>query len=162
VTTKMLSFFAPGIPITQGSKTPMGVKSGKCIMVESAKGLKPWREAVKYAAIAEKNPDWIPFTGPVKLSALFAFPRPKNHYKGNDPTRELKPGAPFYHYLSQKDLDKLLRAVFDALTQANVYRDDGQVAALEHVVKRYANQFRVGDNYADEDPGATIFLRGLE
>lgn len=41
-----------GQPAPMGSKRFMGTRGGKGVLVESSKAVKPWREAVKHAAIA--------------------------------------------------------------------------------------------------------------
>jgi Holliday junction resolvase RusA-like endonuclease len=63
----------------------------------------------------------------VKLAVTFSFPRPKSHYRSDGVT--LKPSAPYYK-TSAPDLDKLQRAIGDALT-GTVFRDDALVAVWE-------------------------------
>lgn len=73
-------------------------------------------------------------TGPVEMSCVFAFPRPKNHYlpaNTKRPTPVLKADAPFFH-IGPPDVDKLLRAVFDALT-GRAYADDAQIVRAKGV-----------------------------
>lgn len=60
-----------GIPAPQGSKRHLG----NGVMVEMSKKVKPWREAVKWAAI-EAGVKTI--HGPVRLSVEFFFQRPKS------------------------------------------------------------------------------------
>lgn len=126
-----VSFFVPGIPIAQGSKRHVG----RGIMVESSKHLKPWRLDV--TALAREA-----HTGPpledATVDLTFVFPRPKAHYRTGRHAAELRPDAPERHTV-RPDLDKLCRAVMDALTAAQVVRDDATVSALE-ARKRYGDQ----------------------
>lgn len=131
----MIVFKVPGLPVAQGSKTALpNPRGGRPILVESAKGLKPWRRDVKLAALSALN-GRPPFHGAVTVLAEFTFPRPKSHHVAGDRARPLKPGAPARH-TSKPDGDKLVRAVFDALTDAGVVEDDCKVS--DHAAfKRY-------------------------
>lgn len=82
--------------------------------------------------------------GAIHLDAVFTFPRPKAHYRTGRHAGELRPSAPLVHS-SRPDLDKLLRAVGDALTGI-VWRDDSQVASIV-ASKVYG------------PPGATLLVR---
>lgn len=121
-----LSFTVPGIPVPQGSKRFVG--NGR--MIEANAGLKPWRAEVIAAAIeaADANPDWVSTSSRRATYAArveFQFPRPKAHLG----TQGVKPGAPVHHG-TRPDLDKLIRSVFDALTQSGVIGDDSQIVKL--------------------------------
>lgn len=122
-----LAFTVPGIPVPQGSKRHVG--NGR--MIEANAGLRPWRAEVIAAAIAaaDANKDWVS-TGSRRatyaLKVGFYFPRPKAHLRT---TGEVKPGAPVDHG-TRPDLDKLIRALFDALTQSGVIGDDSQITRL--------------------------------
>lgn len=75
--------------------------------------------------------------GPVLLHCTFVFARPAHHFFPINSRRsqmELRPSAPYYVDRSP-DLDKLLRAVCDALT-GRAYKDDRQVVQL-HGSKTY-------------------------
>jgi crossover junction endodeoxyribonuclease RusA len=85
-------------------------------------------------------------TGSVGVYIIFTFPRPKDHWlpvgagtKRSAPV--LKPGAPI-GVTHKPDLDKLCRAVLDALTGI-LYLDDAQVVALA-ASKRYADGYDEG------------------
>jgi len=119
----ILEVWAPGLPAPQGSKTHKG--GGR--MVESSKALKPWRQDVRHAVLAEVMPALRkPVEGPVELELWLFMPRPKSHPK----TKRTLPAT-------QPDVDKLVRGVMDALTSAGVWLDDGQVTDLV-VRERYA------------------------
>lgn len=83
-------------------------------------GTKPWMSAVAEAAIDAWGPRGIcEVDGPLTLSLVFYVPRPDSHYSarlGPDGERVLKDSAPLYPSRSLGDLDKLSRAVKDALT----------------------------------------------
>jgi Holliday junction resolvase RusA-like endonuclease len=90
----------PGLPITQGSKNPFGGES------RSVK-LKPWRAAIRTAARQTLGESWAPVDGPVRAVLLFAFPKP-----ASAPVRR----RTWPCTRASGDLDKLTRAVFDALS----------------------------------------------
>jgi len=131
-----MEIIVPGIPAPQGSKRHVG--NGR--LVESSKALRPWRQAVTYAAIqAHEGRD--PFDGPLHLSCEFRFPRLSSHIGKHG----LKPGAPHYK-ISAPDTDKLTRAICDALADAGIYRNDAQIAIIE-AEKVYHDQ-----------PGVVIYI----
>ena len=141
-----LEFRVYGTPAPQGSKRHVG----NGLMVESSKKVKPWRQDVVAAAIeaAEQTPDFTPFIGPVKIRVEFVFTRPKAHYGTGRNADVLKLSAP--RWVDKKpDIDKLLRATFDALSTAGVWRDDNQAA-----------QVFASKSYGDQ-PGALIHLESL-
>jgi Holliday junction resolvase RusA-like endonuclease len=105
-----------GLPAPQGSKRHVG----RGIMIESSKKVKPWREAVKWAALEAM--DFQPIAcaprigGAVSAEMIFTLPRPKSAKKGARPDK--KP-----------DLSKLVRSTEDALTDAGVWEDDARVVS---------------------------------
>jgi Holliday junction resolvase RusA-like endonuclease len=129
----LISFEAPGLPVTQGSKRAVTNKyTGKIMLLESDK-LKPWRAQV---ALAARQAMWGELlTEPVTVIMKFGFPRPKSHYGTGRNHAKIKPTAP-KHPASKPDLDKLQRAIFDALTGV-IWRDDCQVVGVS-AVKVYA------------------------
>lgn len=131
-----LSLFVPGKPAPQGSKRHVG----KGVMVESSKSLKPWRESIRWAVLAERRePDLK--TGPVGVLLTFVMPRPTSTPKRRTPPAVKRP-----------DIDKLARALLDALGSAGVWTDDSQVTDL-WATKRLAE---IG-----ETPGVHITVRSL-
>lgn len=125
-----IRFTVPGIPATQGSKRPL--KNG--IMIEANKRLPAWRTAVTDRAFAARYGKPT-MTGAIALGVTFIFPRPKSHYRSNG---QLKDNAPYWvSSIGRNDLDKLLRAICDGITDAKVWRDDGQVAHLSEINKIY-------------------------
>lgn len=135
----MLEFFTAGEPAPQGSKNPWGG--------EANKRTKPWREAI--AADAQAALAGEPaFPGLVKAELRFTFARPQAHFGTGRNAARLKDSAPLYKG-SKPDLDKLVRAVGDALTQAGVIRDDSKIASIA-TAKTY------GDT-----PGVRVILHDL-
>jgi crossover junction endodeoxyribonuclease RusA len=112
-------FEAYGVAAPQGCKDQFGR--------ESSKRLRPWRASVAHMAGIAMLDKGDPFEGPVELQLYFAFTRPKKHFRANG---QLRDDAP--RYVTSKgvgDIDKLVRAVADALTGI-VYLDDSQIAVL--------------------------------
>ncbi len=145
-----------GTPAPQGSKRHVG----RGVMVESSKAVKPWREAVKYAALVlyadAKTPpgEWMR-TGPVLVDVTFTLTRPRSHYHTGRNAQLLRDGAPVYP-AGKPDLDKLLRSTMDALGDAGVFRDDAQVCAVT-ACKVYGDvagaHIRVRDILCDTEQG---------
>ncbi len=110
-----------GLPAPQGSKRLIGhTKAGRGILVESSAKVKPWREAVKYAALEVFNPEAYPrecrINGAVDEEMVFTLPKPKSAPKTRRTWPDKKP-----------DLSKLIRSTEDALTDAGVWEDDARV-----------------------------------
>lgn len=103
--------FIPGVPAPQGSKRHVG--HGR--MIESSTAVGPWRERV---ALAVHNEHWPLLSGPVAVDLTFVMPRPKSTPKTRTPPAIKRP-----------DLDKMIRAVLDALTGIT-FADDAQVVEL--------------------------------
>lgn len=120
----MLSFTVPGIPIPQGSKN---VFNGRLVEVNGRK-LRIWRKTIAVvASAAHKNQ--APLDEPLHLIVEFRFSRPKSHFGTGKNSLLLKQNAPML-YKNRPDLDKLVRAVGDALTQAGVIRDDSRITRI--------------------------------
>ena len=139
----MLTFTVAGMaPAPQGSKRHLG----NGIMVESCKNVKPWRYLVQQAAVSLNHPT---ITGPISISIVFLFPRPKSHYT---PKGTLKPSAPTYHFV-KPDGSKILRSTEDALVDSGLVQDDARIA-LASFTKRYTTE--------TEHPGAIITIIPLD
>lgn len=140
-------FFAAGAPAPQGSKNHVG----HGVMVESSKRVKPWRGTVRTAAIKALDGQQ-PRTGPLEVYLRFVMPRPKSHLRQGRAQTDgwrLLPSAPRKH-TSKPDVDKLARAVLDALTGV-CWCDDAQVVAV-HAEKTYAYR-------ATPTPGVHAIIR---
>lgn len=114
--TRHLLFEVHGIPGPQGSKRHVG--GGR--MIESSAKVKPWREAVKWACI-EANKAGMRFGGPVHLFVAFCVKKPKSAPKRTRTWPVTR---------SSGDIDKLMRATCDALTDAGIWGDDSQVVSV--------------------------------
>jgi crossover junction endodeoxyribonuclease RusA len=120
------SFTVWGIAAPQGSKRHVG----KGVMLESSDRVRPWRQDVRFAALEERPSDWDMAT-PMRLDLVFWFPRPASHYGTRNGISYLKANAPIEPVSARiGDIDKLQRAVFDALTGV-AYLDDRQVVEVE-------------------------------
>lgn len=119
-----LRFFVPGIPKPQGS---MKVFNGH-VVHENAPALKAWRETVAWTAKAAGAKVW---DTPISVEVNFHLPRGKT-------VKRKYPTVP-------PDCDKLLRAIFDALTGI-CYTDDARIIKVA-ATKTY-----------DTTPGASIAI----
>ena len=130
------SFFVPGIPAPQGSKTGY-VVGGRAVVVDKNPAvLKPWRVAIAaYASNYRVDP------GPVQVALIFVMPRPK---RPKYPVPATKP-----------DIDKLVRAVLDGLVQGKLIEDDSLVVSLI-ASERYSTEESIpGVHIAVQPIGAT-------
>lgn len=138
-----IQVFVAGRPAPQGSKRYLGVKGGKGITVESSTAVAPWR-----ADVREDVQRWCVDAGvpcpvfdktePVHVELNFVMPRPASAPKRSTPPAVKRP-----------DIDKLARAVLDAISSAGVWCDDSQVTHLV-VSKRIA--------FAGERSGCHIWV----
>lgn len=126
-----------GMPIPKGSMRHIG--NGR--MVDQTK-TKPWMNAVRSAALLEAKEQGITemIDVPVSVFIEFCFPRPmaaKNRL--------------YPHKRSVGDIDKLSRAVLDALqptrTERGILTDDAIVVSLL-AFKRYSEDGHVGAHIA--------------
>lgn len=132
-----ITFTAEGTPAPQGSK--IRTRYG---MFESSKRLMPWREIVTRAATKAGDDAALlgPLKPPYRVDVWFYIQRPKT-------TRATHPVAP-----TVGDLDKLVRAVGDALTASGLIVDD------RFIVTQFTNKAWAE---AGENPGATIRVTEL-
>ena len=112
----------PGLPRPQGSKRHVG--NGR--MVESSPYVDPWRERVALAARAAHGGQ---LDGALHVTVCFSLPRPKGHYRTGRNAHLLRDGAPDYP-TTRPDLDKLTRAILDALTGV-WWADDSLVVGID-------------------------------
>lgn len=142
-----------GVPETQGS-TRSFVRGGKAVTTSDNTKLRPWRELVTNAARdAMTQTGWRQLAGPVRVEVTFWLPRPGSLPK----TRDVRP-------VKGKDGDKMLRSIYDSLTNAGVYVDDAQVCSGSfdklyvvgpHLPKIYTPDFH------RTAPGAVITVQPL-
>lgn len=112
-----------GSPVPQGSKRYVG--NGR--MIEASKHLPMWRNTIVDMCRWQME-QRMPLEGPVALRAHFTVAKPMSAPKRRRTWPSKKP-----------DIDKLLRAVMDAITAAGVWRDDAQVIDAR-ATKSYPNE----------------------
>jgi Holliday junction resolvase RusA-like endonuclease len=123
-----------GDPASQGSHAIM---QGRIVQVNSKKH-KAWRNAITQTALATLPADWEPIDEPCELIVNFYMPKPAS-------VKRLLPTV-------SPDLDKLIRAVGDSLTDSGVVVDDSRIVRIS-ARKLYA----IGI-----EPGATILVKTLD
>lgn len=128
----MITFRVASIPKPKGSMRAF-VRGGRPILTSDNPGLKGWEAVVR--GEAQRHVDHCA-EGEVEVVLHFHLTRPKSHGKA------LKP------HLTKPDVDKLARAVLDALTGV-AFRDDSQVVRLE-ATKRYVGH--------EQQPGVQVTL----
>jgi Holliday junction resolvase RusA-like endonuclease len=127
-----LSFTVYVHPEPQGSSRAfVNKKTGRAIITSANPKMKPYRQAVTQTVLEALHGE-RPFAGkhvPVWISLNFFFQKPPSC-----PKRRIFP-------VVKPDVDKLVRATFDALTGA-LYEDDAQVVELT-TSKNYGTPERV-------------------
>jgi Holliday junction resolvase RusA-like endonuclease len=129
-----LTVTVAGKPAPQGSKA-RGRNGG---LYDMSKGLESWRRAVALTVRAAlPAADWPTEArgGPVAATVVFLMTRPQDHYRTGQFQGMVKDSAPL-HPATRPDIDKLARAVLDALKMSKAINDDGQVVSLA-AVKTY-------------------------
>lgn len=141
----LVLFCAYGTPAPQGSKKAF-VRGGRAALVESSAKVKPWREAVKTAALDWRDEHGRPtLDGPLLGSMTFTLRKPTSAPK----RRRVWP-------TKYPDLSKLLRCTEDAITDAGLWADDARVVEYQSLRKLY-----VGDDGALDTPGVVVAIRAL-
>jgi Holliday junction resolvase RusA-like endonuclease len=117
-----LMFIVQGEAIPQGSKT-IAQGGGKVWLRDANPKLKAWRASLSQQ-VAMQLPDGIGFKQhePVRAVILIYLPKPKSV------TRSLPTAKP--------DVDKLCRAIFDGLADANAIAADQQIVEVK-ISKHY-------------------------
>lgn len=113
----MICFTVLGHSIPQGSMTPMHSKSTGALINKPRKNLLPWRNDIGQAANIARVP-LLDRDAAVEIELVFYFQKPKS-VKRN-------------HMTVPPDIDKLERAVLDALTSIGFVND----AQVTDVIKR--------------------------
>ncbi len=121
---KYKRFFLRGHPKPKGSWTPIKGKKGRIFLIHSSKFTAAWCKSIeKQVPLLWKHKI---ITGAVKTKFEFLLPKPKT----------VKRKYPIGKF--EGDLDKLVRAIFDAMT-GTVYADDSQVVSSSET-KRYTDK----------------------
>ena len=137
-----------GLPIPQGSLVSNG--AGRGLRHANHVKLKPWRYQVIAAITPARPPDWDPSL-PLSITATFRLPRPQNHYGTGRNANTIREAAPAHHTV-KPDVDKLARAIGDAIEESGIVRGDQQITSW-NIAKRYA--------IGDEAPGVLLTLISL-
>lgn len=140
-----------GTPAPQGSKRAIPMRNGRVNLVESSKAVGPWREAVRaetQRAILAQGGWHVMSAGPVHVRATFYLPRPRGHYGTGRNAAIITTRAPLLP-AGKPDLDKLIRAVLDAITAGGALADDARVTSME-LWKLYATP--------EQPPGVSVTL----
>jgi Holliday junction resolvase RusA-like endonuclease len=143
-------FWVPGQPAKKGSTRSFAhARTCKIVTLAADPKLVAWESAV---AVAASNA-WASITAkPVMVRCMFRLKRPKSHYGTGRNEGIVKATAPKYPASGNKnDVDKMLRAVLDGLTDV-VFADDCQVVDAD-AKKRWAGE---------RGPGALIEVFELE
>ena len=111
---RTVRFDVSGLPVPQGSTRAFIVKN-RPVITSTSKGLNQWRQLV--AGEAQRRVK-EPMGGPVAITLGFRLPRPKS-----------APKKKWIYPSKRPDIDKLVRAVLDALTHV-IIADDSQVVSL--------------------------------
>ena len=121
-----IGFTVMGVPVSQGSMKAFVIKGTNRAVVThgKTKELMAWRLQIAHQTGKARPEDWQMEDSAIWLEVVFVLPRPKSL-----PKRVI-------HDIKRPDLDKLLRALLDAMTGV-LYKDDSQVIDI-HAVKQYS------------------------
>jgi Holliday junction resolvase RusA-like endonuclease len=138
-----------GVPRPQGSLKLFRAKNGHEVAKYSDRTYE-WRRIVT-AAVRDAVGELEPLGSAVVLHALFELPRPAGHLGTGRNRGSVRASAPCWP-TTAPDLDKLLRLVDDAITDAGVvWLDDAQVVEI-----------RARKTYAAGTPGCSIRIYPAE
>lgn len=143
----MIALVVYGTPAPQGSKKFVGISkhTGRGIMVESSKKVKPWRQDVKTEALRVRD-GAAPLDGPLAVRMVFTLPKP-----ASSPRRRKT------YAMRKPDLSKLARSTEDALVEAGLLADDARIVEYERLAKVFPNE----DPEALDSCGVRISIRML-
>lgn len=134
--TNLLNCLVIGLPKPQGSLTRMiSASSGKAVSFypKSKAGnrtVADYRADVITEIHKHREPGTEPCGHPINIECVFRLPRPKSHFGTGKNSQKLKDSAPKFP-AKIPDVDKLLRALNDAVTaSAVIWGDDSQVVAI--------------------------------
>ncbi len=143
----MIRIVVIGTPAPQGSKKFVGIakSTGRGILVESSKKVKPWRQDVKAAATAAMA-GAAALDGPIRARMVFTLVKPKSAPKTRRTWPDKKP-----------DVSKLARSTEDALVDAGAIHDDSRIIEYTRLAKVFPGE----DPEALNVPGVVIELETL-
>lgn len=119
-----LAFTVFGVPLTKGNHRAIRVKGMKFpVITETNRNVASWQQLVAEGAshaMQQRAPEHRAlFDSAVRVTIAFYMPRPKKFSKR----------GVFVHHLTKPDIDRLERAILDALT-AVAFHDDKQVTEV--------------------------------
>lgn len=133
-----LDFFVSGRPKAQ--PRVKAFRRGNHAGVYTPDSAESWKQAVRLEAIANAPESVVAYSVRVELD--FFLPRPKAHYKRDG---SVKGWASIWHD-TKPDLDNLIKAVTDAITDTQrIWSDD-----------RLICQISATKSYADSDSGCRV------
>ena len=138
---KEISVFATGIP--KGQPRVKAFTRGRHAGVYDPGTANEWKASV---ALAFKEYHGMSYNQPLRVLIELFLPRPKAHFGA----KGLKPNAPRWH-TGKPDLDNAAKAILDAMTDFQFWKDDSLVFALE-----------VCKEWTDGKPGAYIKVSPIE
>jgi Holliday junction resolvase RusA-like endonuclease len=136
-------FTVYGVAKTAGSKKGFYNPKAKRVIItdDTGEAGKSWRAAVQDAARPHFTVDGVlfPVEGALEIEIVFYRARPKGHYGSGRNARFVKDNVSA-HPITKPDVDKMSRAILDALSKV-AYGDDAQIVS-KTVSKRYAETDR--------------------
>ena len=143
-----VTFRVSGLPTAKGNLRafPIRRRDGRLgVSMSESRRVADWVASVRAAAAAAYG-DQPPKSEAVICLFRFYFPRPKSHYRGKKAAPDrLRPDAPKY-MTTKPDIDKLARAVCDAL-KGVVFTDDAVIVGIL-ALKLYCSY--------DQGPGVAV------
>jgi len=119
-----------GKPITQGSKIPFRRKNGSLgVRDQSSTSLTIWRKNITDTAKNSDSKPSSPISGAVDVHATFYIDKALSNKHDYPVTRN-----------TTGDLDKLVRALFDSITNAGWWDDDVQVVSM-NICKEWSTEW---------------------
>lgn len=146
---QLVETFIEGRAVPQGSMNAGVTKTGRPFVYPANKNLKAWRQRVcKHLQPLATPPEYSAYS----VELIFWFKRPKAHFGTSGGRPYVKDSSPSEH-VTKPDLDKLVRAIFDGMTDAGVVPDDSHVIALS-AKKQYCL-------FEDDEEGVSLEVWGV-
>ncbi|MDN5759236.1 MAG: RusA family crossover junction endodeoxyribonuclease, partial [Tomitella sp.] len=137
---------AKGDPVSQGS---MRALAAGVIKHEKGPKLRAWRDIITREALRASGDQWVPIAGPVTVHVTLTVPAPRRisttHVEALDAG-----SAPRCPPDKKPDVDKLLRAVQDALSPRDDKKKGEQVKTLARRFKLLVDDSLVIDSCASK------------
>lgn len=119
-----------GTPVPQGSMRAFKAAHGDHVALKYPPAVYAWRSQVCQAVIEARVAHNLPvLLGPVSVGFGFDLARPLGHFGTGRNLLTVKPSAP-PEPTTAPDLDKLVRCICDAITDAGLWRDDAQITSI--------------------------------